>query len=146
MSSDPVLPSGYISPLTDKQHATLGRIAVLWGQIESTIDFILPHFCDLSKEELSAIGVYDRPMAAKVQFLKTVSKARSAEAVHHKVIGFLTIIENTKVDRNHAFHSMWGWRVDSRKKSVEASARFQKTPEKGLTPTGLNKLERDLVK
>lgn len=141
---DPKLQGGWISPLTDKEHATLGRIAVLWGQIESCIDFILPAFCDLGREELDALGVYDKPMAAKVNFLEAVSSKRAAEAVNMKVRQFTKIIKDTKVQRNHAFHSMWGWRVDDRKKTVEPCARKLKNPEQGLRPAQLRKLERDL--
>lgn len=144
MTFDPELHAGYISPLTDKEHATLGRIAVLWGQIESFIDFVLPAFCDLSREELDAIQVFDKSMAAKTNFLESVSKRRSAPAVHEKVVKFVSIIKDTKVARNHAFHSMWGWRINDRKQTVEPCARYLKKPEQGLNPSHLTNLERSL--
>lgn len=146
MIYDPELHAGYISPLTEKDHARLGRIVILWGQTESMIDLILPAFCDLTQDEIAVLGIYDKPMAAKTMFLKTVSKSRAHKAVHDMVLKFVTIIENTKVERNHAFHSMWGWRVDDRKKSVEPCARYLKNPEKALTPSHLVRLEKELNK
>lgn len=146
MPQEPPPCSGFVSPLNDKQHAQLGRIAVLWGQIEAVIDFVLPTFCDLSHQELNAIQVFSRPMAAKAAFLKQVSKSRAAESVHEKVMTFLEIIENTKVDRNHAFHSMWGWRINEKKMTVEPCARYLTQPDKNLRPHQLPRLERELTK
>jgi hypothetical protein len=39
---------------------------------------------------------------------------------------------------------MWGWRVNSRTKTVEPCARYLKKPEQGLRPADLKKLERAL--
>jgi len=138
--------AGYISPLTDEQHAVLGRIAVLWGQIESAIDNILPAFCGLSADDLTALQVFDKPIAAKVALLKSASKAKSAPAVHEKVIKFATIIDDTKARRNHAFHSMWGWRLEPRTQTVVPCARYLKTPGQGLKASSLPKLEAELNK
>jgi hypothetical protein len=85
---DPELQAGYLSPLTDKEHATLGRIAVLWGQIESFIDFVVPAFCDLDHNALDKLGVFDKPMGNKANFLEAVSKRRSVPEVHAKVLKF----------------------------------------------------------
>jgi hypothetical protein len=145
MQFDPEAHAGYISPLTDSEHAALGRIAVLWGQIECMIDLILPAFCDMSQQDLEALGIYDKMMAAKVQFLKTVSKRRAHTAVHDMVLSFTTIIDSTKVARNHAFHSMWGWRLDNRKQTVEPCARRLKEPDKPFKPNDLPNWKRTSI-
>lgn len=144
MNYNPENVAGYISPLTDEEHATLGRIAVLWGQIESAIDNILPTFCGLSSDEIDALQIFDKPIAAKAALLKRVSKRRSRADVHGKVEEFLQIIDDTKVRRNQAFHSMWGWRLDARKRTVEPCARYLKSPGQGIKASALSQLEREL--
>ena len=47
--SDPLeFLAGYVSPLTDVEHATIGRIALLWGQADHFVEQLLPVVSELS--------------------------------------------------------------------------------------------------
>lgn len=72
--SDPIeFFPGYVSPLTDKEHARIGRIALLWGQIEHFVEALIPRVSGLSVEELKALKVPDKPVGSKVLFLKAAA-------------------------------------------------------------------------
>ena len=100
--------AGYVSPLTDKEHAQLGRIAVLWGQIENFVDELLEHVSGLSWNELEGLGVTTKPMATKASFLNQVRHRHEDAATAEKIGDFCALIHETKAARNDAFHGMWG--------------------------------------
>lgn len=135
---------GYVSPLTDKQHAQIGRIAILWGQIEHFVEMFLPQVTGLSWEELVTLSVTDKPIGAKVMFLKAASARITDENLREQVRRFCTAIDNTKVARNHVFHGMWGWRGDKRTKTVFPAARKTSAPQAPFKATQLPALEKRL--
>lgn len=147
MSDDPLeYFSGYVSPLTERQHATIGRIAVLWGQIEYFVDLLLVYVSGMSQAELDALGITSRTIAAKVDWLN-VAKARHAdESYRRELSDFCAIIHETKTSRNHVFHGIWGWRGDDRTKSVFPAARKAASPNQPFRATQLPALERKLCK
>lgn len=135
---------GYISPLTDQEHARLGRIAILWGQIEHFVEVLLPYTSGLQWEELEVVGLTSKPIGAKVDFLN-LSRKRLKDPELSKAIGeFCSLIHETKTNRNHAFHGIWGWRGDVRSKSVFPAARKTSQPSQPLKSSQLPALERKL--
>lgn len=145
--SDPLeLLPGYVSPLTDKEHATLGRIAVLWGQIEHFVEELLPAATGLSRDDLEALQVTSKTIASKVDFLATASKRINDERLRNEVLNFCAIIHETKTQRNHVFHGMWGWRGDDRTKRVFPAARKESDPHAPFPASSLSTLEKKLCK
>ena len=120
---------GYVSPLTDKEHATIGRIALLWGQIEHFVDGLLPEISGLSREQLEALQVKEKPMASKVAFLKASAKRHNHGPTGQSVAEFCKLVEDTKTQRNHAFHGIWGWRGDDRTERVYPAAQKESDPQ-----------------
>jgi hypothetical protein len=145
--SDPLefLP-GYVPPLTDKEHARIGRIAILWGHIEHFVEELLPHVTRLSREELAALQISSKTIASKVDFL-TAASSRVADPDYRAGIkAFCSIIHETKGQRNHVFHGIWGWRGDDRRKRVFPAARKETDLHKPFPASGLPALERKLCK
>lgn len=138
--------SGYISPLTDKQHAQLGRIAVLWGQIEYFVESLLPVISGLSWDQLAALAVTEKPIGSKVDFLGASGKAHSDPAIRERVRQICGAINDTKAQRNHAFHGVWGLRGDERTKTVEPAARKTSAPNQPFRASQMGALEKKLCR
>ncbi len=137
---------GFVSPLTDKEHATIGRIAILWGQIESCVDDLLPHISGLTTEQVEALQLYNKPMSQKVAFLKGSVPRYPHDRFKEPILNFCALIDETKVQRNHVFHGMWGWRGDTKKQRVFPAARKQSSPDAPLPASKLPGLEKKLCK
>jgi hypothetical protein len=137
---------GYVSPLTDKEHARIGRIAILWGQIEHFVEHLVTKVSGLSWAELETIGVTNKPIAAKVDFLNVATGRLDDPDLRQRVKAFCAMIHETKLARNHVFHGIWGWRADQRTKSVFAAARKTSQPEAPFKASQLPGLEKKLCK
>jgi hypothetical protein len=144
MSELPDYVPAYMSPLTDKEHARLGRIAVLWGQVEYCLDEMLPFVSGLKRSELDALAITDKAVGSKAMFLKAAMKRVESDEQRKRIGAFLALIEETKVARNHAFHGVWGWRITTRTQSVMPCARHGKYPSRPLKIADLAKLEKSL--
>jgi hypothetical protein len=138
--------AAYISPLTDKEHARIGRIAILWGQIEYCVDELLEHVTGFNRAELETLGVADRPVAAKVDFLNRVKDRHPDQDYRTKIADFCAIIHETKTSRNHVFHGMWGWRANERTKQMIPAARKPSALRQPFKYTQLPALEKKLCK
>lgn len=137
---------GYVSPLTENDHARIGRIAVLWGQIEHFVEEILPHVTGLSWAELVAIRVADKPISTKVDLLSQACTRIRDKDLAEQVRRFCVAINETKVQRNHLFHGVWGWRATNRTQTVVPAARKTSNPEQPLKASQLPGLEKRLCR
>jgi hypothetical protein len=137
---------GYVSPLTDRQHAQIGRIAILWGQVEHFVEQLLPRITGLSWKELEALGVTEKPIGSKVNFLKAAASRITDDDLKNEVRALCAAIDDTKVARNHLFHGIWGWRGDKRTKNVFPAARKTSAPHAPLKATQLPYLEKKLCR
>lgn len=147
VSDDPLeFIAGYISPLTEKDHARIGRIAILWGQVEHFVEEILPSVTGLSWEELAAAEITEKPIGTKVRILKQTRTRLEDEELSERVREFCSSIEETKVQRNHMFHGIWGWRGTQRTKTVVPAARKTSTPAQPLKISQLPALEKKLCR
>lgn len=138
--------AAYISPLTDKEHAQIGRIAILWGQIELITEDLLVLVTKLSWKELEALQITDKPMGARTMFLNEARARIKNPELEAKLKSFCDAIHETKVQRNHVFHGMWGWRANSLKRTVEPCARRSKDPSAPLKLYQLHALEKKLCR
>lgn len=136
------LPS-FVSPLTDKEHAQLGRIAVLWGQADWLIDELMLVALSLTrKQQQTLIG--EKPLGPKLDLLaKHLDDIEHAEA-REAAKGIHQRLNNTKSQRNFAFHGVWGWRGNTRTKKIERCARHPKSLHNPIKVEDLPALERTL--
>lgn len=147
MTSDPIeyIPA-YISPLTDKQHARLGRVVVLWGQVEHFVERLLCRVSGLSWKELETLQITEKPVGAKIKFMSTArSRLKNAE-LEGRVQLFCDLLNEIRDSRNHAMHGIWGWRANSRNKTVEPCARRTGSPKTPMKMTQLAALEKKLCR
>ena len=147
MSDDPLdFTPPYVSPLTDEQHATIGRITLLWGQVEHYAEALLPPLTGLSWGELEAISVTERAVGSKLNLIKEVNKRNENEELKEKVALFCRLVDETKNARNHIFHGMWGWRGTGKSKKVEPAARKTKVPSQPFKAERLDHVEKQLCR
>lgn len=135
--------AAYISPLTDAQHAQLGRIAVLWGHADFLLDFILEKAVGLTREQHDVL-VRDKSFGAKLEILKAYLPAIEDHEARAAATIFRQQLNNTKTKRNQAFHGAWGWRGVEGKSQPEICARHHTTPHNPVKASDLPKLEADL--
>lgn len=142
MSDAYTLPA-FVSPLTDKEHAQLGRIAVLWGQADWLIDEIILTALEITRKQHTAF-IGEKPIGPKLEILKPslgeIKDARAQEAAR----GFVERLDATKAQRNHIFHGIWGWRAKPRSTTVERCARHPKSLNNPVRAEQLPGLERTL--
>lgn len=142
MAFDPTIPA-YVSPLTDSQHAQLGRIAVLWGFADFFLDVILEKAVGLTREQHNTL-VRDKSFGAKLDILKAHLPAIADEDARTSAKVFREMLNNTKQRRNQAFHGAWGWRGVEGKELPEICARHHATPHNPIKASDLGKLETEL--
>lgn len=134
----------YISPLTDKEHAAIGRVALLWGQIEYIIDDLICLFSGLSWDELTVHPGRLRHVSDKIQFLKDQAAENPPRPLVEKVLDFCELVDNSKSERNQVFHGIWGWRA--RRRVVFPAARQTRAPSQPFPASKLPWLERQLCR
>lgn len=134
---------GFVSPLTDAEHAQLGRIAILWGQADWLIDEIIPAALKITREQQRTL-IGEKPLGPKLDILKPHLDAINPERAREAAKGIFHLLNNTKAQRNHAFHGIWGWRANPRTKKVDRCSRHPKSLHNPITVDDLPKLERTL--
>ena len=135
----------FISPLTDTQHAQLGRIALLWGQLDFILDELLLNVLNLTMAQRSMF-VGEKPMGPKLDLIKPqISTIQDADA-KALVQQFYELLNDTKAKRNHAFHGVWGWRAIDKREQIVVCARHPKALHNPVTVKDLPKLEADLCR
>jgi hypothetical protein len=139
------LSPAFCSPLTDKQHARLGRIAVLWGHIDFILDELLLKVLRLTRGQRAAL-IGEKPIGPKLEMLKPGIAKIKDPVIQEKVRAFYTILNDTKAQRNHIFHGSWGWRAIDRGKRVSIAARHPKSPTSPVEVDKLPGLERELCR
>lgn len=133
----------FVSPLTDEEHARLGRIAILWGQADWLIDELILSALSITRE-LQKTLIGEKPISPKIDILKPhlgeIENDRAQEAAR----GFVERLDATKAQRNHAFHGIWGWRANLRQKTVERCSRHPKALDNPVKVSDLPRLEATL--
>jgi hypothetical protein len=132
----------FYSPLTHDQHAQLGRIAVLWGQIDMIVDNLLTDVVAI-EPELRQHLFADKPIGAKLDALKVFVRRMPDGIEKSEVKLFVDLVDSAKAERNQCFHGVWGFRVTNRQ-TVEAAAQHHRQPENPFRATALPSLERKL--
>jgi hypothetical protein len=135
----------FISPLTEKEHARIGRIAILWGQIDFFVEFLVNEMTGMSYSELDALQINSKNTASKAGYVKALSKRlvdipRTSEAI----VAFCKAIDEVKTQRNHVFHGAWGLHCNTRTETVVAAARKRSAMNSPFMASSLPALERKL--
>jgi hypothetical protein len=69
MADDPFeFVAPFVSPLTHDEHARIGRIAVLWGQIDMALDQLLDKALGITPKQRRAL-IGEKPTGAKHDLL-----------------------------------------------------------------------------
>jgi hypothetical protein len=134
----------FISPLTHEQHAQIGRIAVLWGQIDMFVDSLLTFVLGI-EAELRFNLFADKQIGAKLDLLRKYCRSENTNANRNQVRLFLGAVDDVKAERNQCFHGVWGFRV-GKNQTISAAAQHHKQPEKPFDANSLSKLERKLCR
>ena len=142
MSKTYKLPA-FVSPLTDEEHAQLGRIAILWGQADWLIDEIILSALDITRT-LQKTLIGEKPIGPKIALLKPHLGDIADERAQEAARGFVERLNNTKAKRNHMFHGIWGWRAHPQKKVVERCARHPKSLHNPAKVDDMPQLEETL--
>ena len=134
----------FVSPLTHDQHARLGRIAILWGQIDMMLDQLLELAMGITaKQRQTLIG--EKPIGTKLDMLKlhlddiadTDGRALATE--------FWDLANQTKTQRNRCFHGVWGLRCGKPNEVYPAATHF-KDGGSPVKATQLPPLEKKLCR
>lgn len=133
----------FVSPLTDKEHAQLGRIAVLWGQIDWLIDQIILNALQITLAQQETL-IGEKPIGPKIVMVKKHFENIHPQDAETASRGFIELLDRTKSKRNHIFHGIWGWRAHPRKEIVQRCARHPKSLDNPVKVEDLPKLESDL--
>lgn len=145
--SDPLeFVPGYISPLTDKEHARIGRITLLWGQVEHFAEQILPAVTKLHWDDLVAINIPSKGIGNVISLIRAANTRMPKSQVRSDIEDFCDEVNAIKQSRNKIFHGIWGWRASGRGRTVEAAARKTSEPEHPLRVSQLPKVEKSLCK
>lgn len=92
----------FVSPLTHDQHAQLGRIAILWGQIDMILDQLLQHAIGITGEQrITLIG--EKPIGAKLDMLSAHLKDISDQKAQQHAREFWNLANETKTVRNGVY-------------------------------------------
>lgn len=134
----------FVSPLTHDQHARLGRIAILWGQIDMTLDQLLQIAINITGEQrITLIG--EKPIGAKLDMLSGNIKNIPNKEGQRLVREFLDLTNQTKTMRNRCFHGVWGFHCGKPNKVTPAASHF-KERENPVRVSQLPALEKKLCK
>lgn len=135
----------FVSPLTHDQHAQLGRIAILWGQIDMILDQLLQHAIGITGEQrITLIG--EKPIGAKLDMLSAHLKDISDQKAQQHAREFWNLANETKTVRNRCFHGVWGFRCGKKKNDIFAAAMHFKARENPVRADQLDALEKKLCK
>ncbi len=107
MLSSPV----YQLPLTDDELMLVGRITLVWAQIDFQIDGILTALHRLDEEQFAAF--FGRMMiGGKVQAARSAQARAPSETARIAVAEMCDAVSDCLRDRNLMTHGMWGWNWD----------------------------------
>jgi hypothetical protein len=134
----------FVSPLTHDQHARVGRIALLWGQIDMELDQLLMIALNLPGRQLRTL-MGEKAIGRKLEMLENhLDDLKSSEA-RKCAREFWNLTNQTKTLRNRCFHGIWGFACSRDKKVIAAAGHF-KALNDPLRASQLPALEKKLCK
>lgn len=103
----PLPPPPFEIPLSDEELILLGKIAVLWGQIDEAVNRVLRWTLKLSP------AMFDRTLGnqmigSRVGHFKTIAADVSRQAVKALLLEIEATLTRALHHRNAAMHSCWG--------------------------------------
>lgn len=117
MLSSPV----YELPIADDELLLVGRITLMWSQLDFQIDGILAALHRLDGEQLAAF--FGRIMiGGKVQAIKKAVHRAPSGSAQQALSAMCESINGCLEDRNLLTHGMWGWNWDEENVRWEPAA------------------------
>ncbi len=98
----------YEIPMDDSTLIVLGRIAVMWGQIEAHLEFILINLSGLPPEEYMAGNKHIGISGKLSQLSRLLSDPKFASIRTHLLLAHQEV-DDCISDRNVTMHGLWGW-------------------------------------
>lgn len=126
------------------QHARIGRIALLWGQIDMIVDQLLGKTLGIDARLRKKL-VGEKPIGAKLDLLKSEIENLKSEQAISAVKAFINLAHETKSKRNQCFHGIWGLRLKPNK-TVTPAAQHWKGGNDPVTASQLPALEKKLCR
>lgn len=140
-----LLPPPFEIPFTDEQLMLMGRIAVLWGHIDESFNFILRLALDLDQV------IYDNLFGGKMIGSKVSVFRLAAERVNNTRVQSMFEIAADQLDailpeRNAAMHHCWGrFVLDPTYSNMRAGTYSHQKPKKRFYADQLPKLYDDMA-
>lgn len=132
----------FYSPLTHDQHAQIGRIAVLWGQVDMFVDNLLTQILEISPA-LRARLFSEKSIASKIALLSSFIQEMAEGEAKTESTKFAKMVNEAKSQRNKCFHGVWGYHV-TRARKITPAAQHIKQVDQPFKVADLPKLERKL--
>lgn len=133
-------------PLSDKEVATIGLIAVVWGQIDMLLDEVLLFAHEIDVDQRRELLGDTKQIGSKLDLV-----ARGLNRIHPKetralLQGVLEKLQSLKRDRNSLFHGCWGFKFDRKTKDfTDRGTLYQPSPDNPLRPSRLSPLLTELT-
>jgi hypothetical protein len=106
MVRSPTLP--YHIPLTDEQLLIMGKIAVIWGQIDEEMNSLFRRSLRMS-ERLYEETYGNTTIGPKLRFFKTLLEDNNTSPVRDRLLSALKNLADALPLRNNAMHGCWGY-------------------------------------
>ena len=122
----------------------MGRIAVLWGQVDFIIDELLLFAFKIDPGKRQIL-MGDKQIGSRVDLLANNLNAIRPKETKALVQRFCVVVRRIKTERNTAFHGAWGWHVKGPDLVGRPSARTSKSPKNLFYPDRFPGLRADLT-
>lgn len=134
----------YKIPLNDEELLLVGRITILWGQIEFFVDDIICAIHGIDREQLDLFAS-GQMIGSRVNFIdKGIARIKS-KALRDQANRVVKEIRRVGPDRNMLTHGIWGFHVNKARTQQRAGAHSKKRPKTPMFATQLVRLESDIT-
>ena len=132
-----VKPAFQIS-LTTIETLELGRLALIWGQIDQLLMLSISHLIAVD-QEAGALIVKDMTTGQLVNLLRKNRKRIQGEAARNLAKDFCAEMGSLIELRNHVIHGVWGWYLPGKKpRKGKPGCFYTKNLHKPVFPSELN--------
>lgn len=134
----------YEIPLTDEELLLVGKIGIMWAQIDEFFNQVIRITLDMPSD-LFEHFLADRMIGSKKdtfkRYAKMIPNPETRKRAHH----LIEKIENVLPKRNLAFHGCWGsYVVNTKPHTLRAGAFNRQKPKQRLYAYEIEQLYRDV--
>lgn len=126
-------------PLDAVELALIGRITVVWSQIEAVVGILLRELLGITQQEFDA-RFGSKPISGQIEALERYANNLNCESSRDKLLAFCEFCESPRFERNHAIHGNWGYLVDSNGCIGAVHAAFRRRKDRPLPCGDLDRI------